>query len=315
MASSTFSLQSPDGTPIHVHRWVPDGEVRGAVQIVHGVAEHGARHAHVAEALNARGYAVYASDHRGHGLTAESEDDLGFFAEDRGWARVLDDLYRLNRRIVDDHPGVPVYLLGHSMGSVLAQQYLFTFPATVQGLVLSGVVRPLGALLETGAALARAEIKREGPRGRSELLNAMVFGAYNRTFAPNRTEFDHLSRDPAVVDAYVADPRCGFRLTNRLWLDFFSGLRVVAQVERLESVPRDTPIYLFAGDEDPVGDTGKAMQRLLAAFEQAGLHQVESRLYPGGRHEMLNEINRDAVIEDLADWLDATTAALTGEDA
>ena len=309
MSYSSFTLQSPDGAGIHGHRWLPDGEVRGVVQIAHGMAEHGARYAHVAEALNARGYAVYADDHRGHGLTAATEDDLGFFAEDRGWARVLDDLYRLNRRVTDDHPGVPVYLFGHSMGSFLAQQYLFTFPATIRGLILSGSNLHRASDVEAAALLARTEIQRQGPRARSLVLAAATSGAYNRRFAPTRTDFDWLSRDADQVDAYLADPRCGFLLTNRMWLDLFSGLRVIRQPHRLESVPPEMPIYAFSGEQCAVGEFGKGVHRLLDTYADAGLHQVTSKLYPGGRHEMLNEINRDEVIDDLGTWLDDTTAA------
>ncbi len=310
MPADSFTLRSPDGTDIHVHRWVPDTPVRAVVQIAHGMAEHAARYAHVAKALTDRGYAVYANDHRGHGRTAAGEDDLGFFAENRGWMRVLDDLYRLNRRAEQDHPGAPRYLFGHSMGSFLAQQYLFTFPATIRGLVLSGTTRHPGVVVEAGAVLARAEIRRQGPRGRSTALMAAGFGAFNAAFAPARTDFDWLSRDPAEVDAYIADPRCGFAPTNRMWLDLFSGLRVIRQPQRLESVPRDLPIYVFAGDQDPVGDAGAGVDRLLDAYADAGLHQVTSRLYPDGRHEMVNDINRDEVIGDLVRWLDETTATL-----
>ena len=310
MSNSSFTLPTPDGTDVHVHRWLPDGDVRAVVHLAHGMAEHGARYAHVAAALNERGYAVYANDHRGHGLTAATEDDLGFFAEDRGWARVLDDLYRVNRRVTDDHPGVPVYLLGHSMGSFLAQQYLFTFPATIRGLVLSGTNLYRASDVEKAALLARTEIQRQGPRGRSVVLATAATGAYNRRFAPTRTDFDWLSRDPAQVDAYLADPRCGFLLTNRMWLDLFSGLRVIRQPHRLESVPSDLPIYAFSGEECAVGEYGKGFHRLLDFYAEAGLHQVTSKLYPGGRHEMLNETNRDEVIDDLGRWLDDTTAAL-----
>jgi alpha-beta hydrolase superfamily lysophospholipase len=306
--SSSFTLQTPDGTGVHVHRWLPDGEVRAVVQISHGMAEHGARYTHVADALNERGYAVYADDHRGHGKTAATDDDLGFFAEERGWARVLDDLYRLNRRAVDEHPDVPVFLFGHSMGSFLAQQYLFTFPATIQGLVLSGSGLPRARAAEAGALLARTEISRQGPRGRSLVLAAAVSGGYNRHFAPTRTDFDWLSRDEDQIDAYVADPHCGFLLTNRMWLDLFSGLRVIRQIERLESVPPEMPIYVFSGEHCAVGDFGAGVERLLDAYAEAGLYHVTSKRYPGGRHEMVNETNRDEVIADLGDWLDATTA-------
>jgi alpha-beta hydrolase superfamily lysophospholipase len=309
MPSTTFDLQASDGLAVHTHRWLPDGDVRGVVQIAHGMAEHAARYEHVADALTSAGYAVYADDHRGHGRTARTEDELGFFAASRGWATVLDDLYRLNQHVHGEHPDVPVYLFGHSMGSFLAQQFLFTFPGAIDGAILSGSTRHPAAAVEAGAALARAEIARIGPHGRSAVLNLAAFGAYNKAFAPTRTDFDWLSRDPAAVDAYIEDPRCGFVCTARMWLDVFSGLRVIRQTDRLLDIPPFLPIYVFAGDEDPVGDAGAGVQRLVDAYADAGLTNVTLRLYAGGRHEMVNETNRDEVITDLTTWLDAVTAA------
>lgn len=307
MQSSTFSLQASDGLAVHTYRWLPDDGVRGVVQLAHGMAEHAGRYGHLAEALTAAGYAVYANDHRGHGRTAVTEDELGFFAESRGWATVLDDVYRLHQHVRGEHPEVPVYLLGHSMGSFLAQQFLFTFPNAVDGAVLSGTTRSTAVMVEGGATLARAEVARLGPHGRSSALTLAAFGAYNRAFAPTRTDFDWLSRDPEAVDAYIDDPRCGFELTTRMWLDVFSGLRVIRQSERLLLIPPYLPIYVFGGDRDPVGEAGTGVQRLIDAYAEAGLQNVTLRLYEDGRHEMLNETNRDQVIAELVTWLDATT--------
>ncbi len=309
MQNTTFDLLASDGLAVHTYRWLPGGDVQGVVQIAHGMAEHAGRYEHVAEALTSAGYAVYANDHRGHGKTAVTDDDLGFFAPSRGWATVLDDLYRLNQHIRSEHAAVPVHLFGHSMGSFLAQQFLFTFPGAVDGAVLSGSNRHPAAAVEAGAAVARAEIARIGPNGRSALLNLAAFGAYNKAFAPARTDFDWLSRDPAVVDAYIDDPLCGFVCTARMWLDVFSGLRVIRQTERLLEIPPFLPIHVFSGDQDPVGEAGAGVQRLVDAYEEAGLANVTLRLYPGGRHEMVNEINRDEVLTDLTAWLDANTPA------
>ena len=304
MRSSTFQLDTSDGATVHVHRWLPDGdEVRGVVQIAHGLAEHAGRYAHVAQALTDAGYAVYGDDHRGHGSSAASEDDLGFFAPSRGWALVLDDLYRLNRTVRDAHRGVPAILFGHSMGSFLAQQFLFTFPGAIDGAILSGTNGPAGPIADAGAVAARIERRRLGPHGRSQLLNTLSFGAYNRDFEPARTEFDWLSSDPDAVDAYLADPRCGFVATTQLWLDLLSGLRVIAQVERLTAIPATLPIHVIAGDQDPVGEATVGVQRLLDAYEDAGLIGVTHRFYPG-RHELLNEVIRDEVIGDLVAWVD-----------
>lgn len=308
MRTSTFTLATSDGFPVVVTRWLPDGDdVRGVVQVAHGLAEHVGRYAHVAEAFTAAGYAVYGDDHRGHGRTAATDEDLGFFAAERGWARVLDDLYRLNQHVRDAHRGVPVVLLGHSMGSFLTQQFLFTFPGAIAGAILSGTNGPVGALGDLGAVAARIERRRLGPRGRSPLLNTLSFGAYNKAFEPARTEFDWLSSDPEAVDAYLADPLCGFVATTQLWLDLLSGLRLIAQTQRLRAIPTDLPIHVVAGDQDPVGEATRGVQRLLDAYEDVGLTAVTHRVYPG-RHELVNEVNRDEVIADLVAWLETVTA-------
>ncbi len=305
METSRTSLSTRDGAEVVVHRHLPDGAVRGVVHLAHGMAEHARRYDHLAAALTDAGLAVYAEDHRGHGESADSEEELGYFAERRGWAMVLDDLHRVTLRARADLPDVPVILFGHSMGSFLAQQYLFTFPGEVDAYILSGSNGPVGPLGEAGAVAARAERARLGPRGRSELLDRLVFGAYNRPFEPARTRFDWLSRDPDEVDAYLADARCGFVPTTQMYLDVFSGLRVIGQTERVRAGARpDTPVYAFAGSEDPVGGAA-GMAALLAHYREAGLTAVDHRIYPGGRHEMLHETNRDEVVADVLEWIES----------
>lgn len=309
MQSSSFTLETSDGVPVHVYRWLPDegDDLRGTVQLVHGMAEHAARYEHVAQAFTDAGYGVYANDLRGHGRTAASEDDRMYFADDRGWARVLDDLYRLNRRIREDHPEGPVYLLGHSMGSFLTQQFLFTFPGAIDAAILSGTNGDAGLLAEVGAVLARIERRRLGKRGRSKLLHRMTFGAYNKAFEPARTEFDWLSSDPAQVEAYIADPWCGVLPTTQLWIDLLSGLRVIADPTHLQRIPTDLPILIFSGEDDPVGGQTRGVRKLLDAYAAAGLTRVTHRFYPG-RHELFNETNKDEVIADVIAWLDERTA-------
>jgi alpha-beta hydrolase superfamily lysophospholipase len=316
MQETSFTLDAADGTGIHVWHWVPDEgrTVRGVVQIAHGLAEHAERYRATAQRLTDANWAVVADDHRGHGRTAASDDDLGYFADERGWVWVLDDLWRLTARARELHPDVPVVLLGHSMGSFLAQQYLFTFPGDVDAAVLSGSNGPLGPLVEVGSLLSGIERRRLGPHGRSPLLHALAFGAYNKPFEPARTEFDWLSRDEAQVDAYVADPRCGFVATTKLWSDFFGGLRVIQQSHRLAPIPSDLPVYVFSGEVDPVGGAD-GVASLVDHYEQAGLTNVTSRVYPDGRHEMLNEVNTDEVHDDLLAWLDHAVPDPTASDA
>lgn len=310
MQTSTLTLDTADDTPVHVHRWLPDDgvDVRGVVQVVHGMAEHGARYAPLAEDLTAAGFAVYADDHRGHGRTAQTTDDLGFLAASRGWALVLDDLHRLTQLARGEQPGVPVVLLGHSMGSFLAKQYVGTFPDAVDALVLSGSDGPAGALAEVGAVVARVERRRLGPRGRSQVLDQMTFGSYNKAFEPTRTDFDWLSRDPAQVDAYIADPWCGFVATTQMFMDLLGGLRAIELPAVRDRVRRDLPVHVFSGALDPVGGED-GVRRLVAAYEEMGLRDVQHRVYPDGRHEMLNEVNRDEVVADLLAWLDRVVAA------
>jgi alpha-beta hydrolase superfamily lysophospholipase len=308
MQASTFSLAAADGTALFVYRWVPAPPPKAVVQIVHGLAEHAGRYARLAEALTEAGYAVYASDLRGHGRTARGVEDLGFFAATGGWEKCIDDLWRLQRRIAADHPGLPVVLIGHSMGSFMAQHFLSEHGDALAGAVLSGTGGRPSALAALGRVVARIERVRLGAHGRSALLNAFAFGAFNKPFEPARTPFDWLSRDPAEVDKYAADPLCGFAASTQLWIDLLDALRDTTRPQRQARIPKRLPIYVVAGTQDPVGDNGKSVEQLLAAYRAAGLARVTHRFYDGARHEVFNETNRDEVTRDLVAWLDDAVA-------
>ncbi|MGD8860170.1 MAG: alpha/beta hydrolase [Myxococcales bacterium] len=308
MQSSTFNLTADDGTPIHVYRWAPDGdaEPRAVVQIAHGMAEHGGRYAPVAEALTAAGYLVYADDHRGHGVTAGDPSSYGYFAPEHGWRRVVEDLHALNRHIASEHPGLPRFLLGHSMGSFMTQTYLYTHGDSIDGAILSGSSAPQAAAAIGGRGVAYVERLRLGPKGHSALLQRASIGEYNRRFKPNRTDADWLSREPAEVDKYLADPACGFDMTVQGWIDLFDGMLANADADNLAKVPASLPIYIFSGSQDPVGRFGAGVRAAADMYRKAGVTDLSVRLYEGGRHEMFNETNRDEVCRDLIDWLDAT---------
>jgi alpha-beta hydrolase superfamily lysophospholipase len=308
MQSSTFTLAAADGIELFVYRWLPDAAAKAVVQIVHGLAEHAGRYARLAGALTAAGYAVYADDHRGHGRTARDAAALGFFAERDGWQRCLDDLWRLNRRIAADHPGLPILLLGHSMGSFLAQHFISEHGDALAGAVLSassGKPPPLAAI---GRVVARLERLRLGAHGRSALIHALSFGAYNKPFAPARTPFDWLSRDAAEVDKYAADPLCGFPATVQLWIDLLDALPEIARPARQARIPKRLPIFIISGARDSVSADTKGLQQLLAAYRTAGLERVTHRFYPEARHELFNELNREEVTRDLVAWLDGVIA-------
>jgi alpha-beta hydrolase superfamily lysophospholipase len=305
--SSTFSLAAADGAALWVYRWLPEAPPKAVVQIAHGLAEHAGRYARLAAALTAAGYAVYANDHRGHGRTAPDAAELGFFAERDGWRRCIDDLWLLNRRIAGDHPGLPIVLLGHSMGSFMAQHFISEHGGALAGAVLSASSGKPPPLAAAGRLIARLERLRLGPRGKSALIQSLGFGAFNKPFAPARTPYDWLSRDPAEVDKYAADPLCGFAATVQLWIDMLDALAEIARPARQARIPKRLPVYVIAGLRDPVSDGTKGLRQLLAAYRAAGLERVTHRFYPDGRHELFNEVNRDEVTRDLVTWLDAST--------
>jgi alpha-beta hydrolase superfamily lysophospholipase len=309
MQASTFHLETSDGVSLFVYRWLPEQPTKAVVQIAHGWAEHAGRYARLAEALCRAGYAVYADDHRGHGRTAKTPADLGYFAENDGWNRCVQDLWQLNQRIRADHPNTPVVIFGHSLGSFMVQQFLGDHGDAVAAAVLSGTNGRPPATAGLGRNIAKLERLRVGPHGKSPLLQSLFFGAFNKPFEPARTPFDWLSRDPVEVDKYVADPLCGFDSQVQLFLDILRGLPGVADPARQARIPKSLPIYIFRGSRDPVGGN---VDQLLNAYHAARLQHVTYKLYPEARHETLNETNRDEVTQDLIAWLDGVTRSPAG---
>ena len=216
---------------------------------------------------------------------------------------MAEDLFLLHRRLAELYPGLPQVLLGHSMGSFLARTFLIRHPGAVDGCILSGTGQNPPALVAVGRLIARLERARLGDHGRSSLIQRLCFGAYNGQFRPTRTHNDWISRDEAAVDAYCADPFCQFWPTVTLFGDMMEGLQFIADPRRLARMDPATPILFFSGDRDPVGDRGRGVRKAYQSFLEAGCRDVTLRLYPGGRHEMLNEINRAEVYEDVLAWL------------
>lgn len=309
MQSRVFTLNGSDGLTFSVESWLPDAPAKAVLQIAHGMAEHAARYARVAEALTAAGYAVYANDHRGHGKTAGTLDAAGYFSDREGWDTVVRDMRWLTSHVNATHPGLPVFLLGHSMGAMLARDYAARFGGKLAGLVLSGTGGPLGLLGQFGLALSSVEGRLRGRRHPSAVLTKATFGRFNATVPSARTEFDWLSRDEAEVDAYLADPWCGFPCSAGFYTDLIRGAIRINADAVVRQVPRDLPILLISGDADPSGGPGARGVRAVAdQYRRLGVRNVTLTLYPGARHELLNEINRDEVTADLLAWLDARLA-------
>ncbi|MBC3301799.1 alpha/beta hydrolase [Pseudomonas sp. SWRI18] len=302
MNHSTFWLTANDRSRLYVNQWMPDGPAKAVLMLSHGMAEHSGRYARLAAALCAAGYGLYALDQRGHGRTADG-GTLGLYAEKDGWNKVVGDLASLNQHIGQQQPGLPIFLLGHSMGSYIAQAYLLHHSASLNGAILSGSNFQPVALYRAARVIARAERLRQGLRGRSALIEFLSFGSFNKAFKPNRTAFDWLSRDPVEVDRYINDPLCGFRCTNQLWVDLLGGLQQISKASNLAQIDPGLPILVMGGECDPVSE-GKRLNSLAHALREAGCQHLQLTVYPQARHEVFNETNRDQVTADVLMWLD-----------
>jgi alpha-beta hydrolase superfamily lysophospholipase len=291
-----------------IHRWDQVEMPRASVHVVHGMVEHGGRYARFARALNSAGFNVWGHDARGHG-TNPVPGIPGHFADSNGWTAVLDDIRAVSKEMAATFPGVPLVLFAHSMGSFMAQAIMADQGGPYRGVVLSGTNGPPGALEKGTRAIAQLQRQVLGPRRPGTWLKEIVFGRYNRRFAPNRTAFDWLSRDAAEVDTYRDDPLCGFALTAQAWVDFLEGKSQLASVAHLRHVPKSLPVHVIAGTRDPVGEDVNGVERLLGAFAGAGLTRVSHRFYDGARHELLNETNRDEVTRDVIAWVDQVVLA------
>ncbi len=310
MNSADFKFQTVDGTTLHVSGWTVDAP-KAIVHVLHGMAEYGSRYERLARALADAGYGTYAHDHRGHGKSVPPGQPPGHMADEDSWNQIVEDAHGVNREIAKRHPGVPVLMLGHSMGSFIVQQLLFEHPNDMVGAALSGSNGKPPPIAKLGKVIARIERLRVGKRASSPVLQRMTMGDYNRAFAPNRTDSDWLSRDEAEVDQYVQDPLMGFPVSTQVWIDLLDGLDRISDPDHIARVPKSMPLYLFAGERDPVGDMGKGVRRLYDAYKRAGMFDVKLKLYADARHETLNETNRDEVIGDFVAWCDGVVGALS----
>jgi len=279
---AAFTYPSADGTLITAYRWEPAASPRAIVQLTHGMGEHARRYDHVARTLTDAGYVVYAQDHRGHGQSVLGEPgDLG----DDGWTALVADIGGLSAVARAEHPGLPLILLAHSMGSFAAQQYLLDHGRDLDGVILTGTA--VLDLLEPAL----------------DLDQPLDLAMFNAPFAPARTDYDWLSRDEAIVDAYVADPLCGFGIDTASAKAMFAGARRLADADAVAAIPGNLPVYIAAGEMDPVNAGLALLTPLAERLRDAGLTDVTVVTYSGARHEILNETNRDEVLGSIVDWI------------
>ncbi len=301
--SNAFTYKGVDGTEIHARSWVSVQNPKAIVQIAHGMAEHMGRYDAFAQFLNDQQIIVYGNDHRGHGKTGEAANSIGYFADKDGFETVMEDLYQLTTIIQEKHPNIPIILFGHSMGSFLSRRYVQKYGDVLTGLILSGTGGDPGFIGKVGKYLAKREIKKVGAQTASEKLNKLTFGNYNKKFNPAQTDFDWLTRDRKEIDNYINDPFCGFVCSTGFFYDLLDGLEVIHRMENRKRTPKDLPIFLIAGDKDPVGNYGKGVKEVYKGFQRIGITDITYKLYPGARHEILNELNREEVMKDIFEWI------------
>lgn len=287
---------------IHVCRWIPEGQVKGVVQIVHGIAEYALRYESFALYLNSLGYGMVAEDHMGHGQSIGEDTVQGYFHG--GWFAAVEDTMTLMKTTMVQYPELPYVLFGHSMGSFMARTILAKYPdCGITACVICGTAWQSPALISAVLPLTKTVCKLDGETVPSPKLQNLVFGAYNKRIKNPRTGFDWISRDAEMVDKYVADPLCGFVATGGLLRDMMTGLAYIHKSSSLAHMDKELPVLFAAGETDPVGDYGKGVLKAAKRFREAGMRHVSVKLYPGCRHEILNETNREKIYRELGQWI------------
>ncbi len=304
-----FYFSSSNGrNRIRARVCTPDVEPRAVIQIAHGIAEHIERYDDFMTFLGENGFVVVGNDHLGHGKSYETDEDKGFFAEENGWACVVKDMDRLRTEMRKRYPDLPYVFFGHSMGSFLTRTYLIDHPDSYDAAIISGTGHMGLPIVLGGLGIANLLVKLNGAHGDGTALNNIAFGAYCDKIDDPRTPYDWLSRDAAQVDKYIADPNCGFICKISLYRDMMAGIKYITSRKNIEKMNKERPIYFMSGSADPVGEYGAGVERAYNAFCHAGQRDVMIRLYPDGRHEMLNELNRADVYRDILNWLNEKLA-------
>ncbi len=303
MRKEEFTYRSSSGLcDIYATRYIPDGEIRGILQISHGMQEFIGRYDGFMTYLAKRGFLVTGNDHLGHGASITDKAHFGYFARENGDTYVLEDIHQLTKITKEKYPGLPYFLLGHSMGSFFARRYLFTYDEGLKGAIIMGTGHQPKALVSSGKMMAKVVAKFKGDEYRSPMLAKTAFGAYNDRFE-KRTSVDWLTKDTAIVDKYLADERDNYLFTCNGFVGMFNCIQTLHDKNNLAKMPKDLPVLFVSGAEDPVGDYTKGVLAAAQTFTDAGMKNVETKFYPGDRHEILNELDKEAVYDDLYHWL------------
>lgn len=307
MHYKTDTFTAKDGEIICYYKWEakPDTKHRGVVQIAHGIGEHAGRYDCIAHRLQKEGFTIYANDHRAHGKTAEIKRLYGYYNGKDYFEDVIADMHTLTQLMQAEHPNSKFILFGHSMGSLLSRKYVLHYGHEIDALILSGTADFIKGLGHFGLASTKLVSLFRGRKRSNETLRAFFFDEFNKKFKPNRTKLDWISSDHNAVDAFESDP---YRIENfsiGVFTDILTNSRKLSKKNAFVNTPNELPILIFSGDEDPVGEMGKGVTRVAKNYKRNGNEALTFHLYKGGRHEMLNEKNRETVEKDIVTWLNA----------
>lgn len=304
MKKEEFYFDSNDGlTKIRALKFIPDGEVKAILQISHGMVEFIDRYEGFANYLCEKGFLVVGNDHLGHGGSVNSKEDWGYFAKKDGYRIVLDDILKLLNIVKNDFPNKKYYLLGHSMGSFLARLFLIEYGNELDGAIIMGTGQQSKGTLVAGKALTKLISLFKGEKYRSSFINNMALGSYNKKFEPSTTHCDWLTKDEKIVNWYYNEPRCQFVFTLNGYYNLFSLIEQIIDEKNLEKMPKDLPVLIVSGEDDPVGNFGKDPKAVYETFKAVGMKNLDLKLYPNDRHEILNETDKALVYEDIYNWL------------
>lgn len=303
MIREDFTFKNKDGIEINVHKWIPSIKIKAVIQIAHGMSERAIRYELFAQRLTEEGFLVYANDHRGHGKSSNSMEELGYISDNDGFEDMVEDMKKLTDIIREENPEMKIILFSHSMGSFLAQRYIELYGNGLAGVILSGTNGNPPTAVNLGIFLTKSIMKSKGRKHKSKFIDKLAFGSYNKKITAANTPFDWLTRDEEEVKKYIADPYCGTLFPVSFFYDLFKGMKTIHKEKNLNNISVDLPIYIFAGNADPVGNYGKGIISLYNTYKTLNIKSVTYKLYTGGRHEMLNELNNEQVMRDTIQWI------------
>lgn len=302
MNHHTRWLTMDDNHPIHIKSWLPNEEPKAIVQLAHGMVEHMNRYHEFAAFLTNHQIAVYGNDHRGHGQTGLAADQLGFLSTSNGFERITKDCITVTKWIKEKHPNIPILLIGHSMGSFVSRYYITKEPQLIQGVILIGTGFQPSALLTVGKTLAKTFGKLNGKQTKAPILNSITFFGYNKG-TNHSTPMDWLCSDEKVTQQYIQDPLCGFIPTNQFFYDLYNGIQSIQSKKNAGSIPKDLPLLFLSGLDDPVGSYGKGVKKAFTFYQDIGLHNIDYKLYPNARHELLHEMDKEEIFQSILKWI------------